>query len=476
MKRIVFLISLFITTALNCQAECKLSSAKVDELYELTSIVWRLAGASEYNECMISNYANAVDRYFTPYKKHPIIAYCKKIRKARAISYDTPLSVVAFLTIENENIKYINGYCAKSIIDIDARWTEAFLDKYIQLLDDFYKASKFHDFFVSQNHIYRQAEQIIDSLIIKHIDIRWFEDFFNTKFPELQVFVSLSNGPSNYSLGKSYYPQVRRGIIMGGIRDDYYKKGKFTHSPLLFNTILHEITHAMEPLALSYFKQSKTASIKAYEKREEIFRETGVGFEGVHVEWLTRLYVIQYLKSHFTKVEVNKQILHEMSVGFIWMHRSHDFMRHFDENRDKYKTIVDFLPQLAAHYNHSILHEYDIIEREWLMKIPYVTDVFPAPDSEIDFNQDSIRIEFTFSRDMNINAEGYRLLMRNPLAASNCNENDFRTFWLNPRKYVCIGSTDALKQIGFYGIELSSDFMQADGGYNMAKDYKVKYK
>lgn len=48
---------------------------EVDEIHELNSIVWRLAGAEEYSQCYIPGYADDIDNYFDGYKEHPLIAY-----------------------------------------------------------------------------------------------------------------------------------------------------------------------------------------------------------------------------------------------------------------------------------------------------------------------------------------------------------------------------------------------------------------
>ena len=46
---------------------------RVDERVELLSIVFRLAGNSEYNMNLLPAYTVEIDRYFAPYKDHPAV-------------------------------------------------------------------------------------------------------------------------------------------------------------------------------------------------------------------------------------------------------------------------------------------------------------------------------------------------------------------------------------------------------------------
>lgn len=98
MKRfiiILFLLHRAVTAFGQCQA------AKVDERFKLTSIVCRLAGAPEYMQCRVPEYAENIDSYFETYSQHPLISYMQEIRNEYGISYDAISSLAYATVIEN---------------------------------------------------------------------------------------------------------------------------------------------------------------------------------------------------------------------------------------------------------------------------------------------------------------------------------------------------------------------------------------
>lgn len=70
----VFLLSVVNTVAAQLKSE-------VNECFELTSIVFRLAGAPEYVNYDILSYANDIDRCFKKYDNHKLIHYVKSLRE-----------------------------------------------------------------------------------------------------------------------------------------------------------------------------------------------------------------------------------------------------------------------------------------------------------------------------------------------------------------------------------------------------------
>ena len=83
-KRLI--LALAVVLAAIC-AKAQAIKVEVDEVHELSSIVWRLAGAEEYGQCSIPGYASDIDTYFDGCRKHPLIAYCKELRTTQGIAH-----------------------------------------------------------------------------------------------------------------------------------------------------------------------------------------------------------------------------------------------------------------------------------------------------------------------------------------------------------------------------------------------------
>ena len=64
------------------------------------------------------------------------------------------------------------------------------------------------------------------------------------------------------------------------------------------------------------------------------------------------------------------------------MRRSMDFMENFYAHRDLYPHIEDFMPQLIAFLNFTA-DNFDSVLTEYKNRHPYITNVYPAVNSDI---------------------------------------------------------------------------------------------
>lgn len=448
----------------------KIKPAKVDELFEFTSIVWRLAEAEEYSRCDVKSYVKDINKYFDKSKGHPLIAYCKEIRQEQGIGYDAVSSGTEFLLLDNGVIKFADGYNAESVEKEDRRWTSAIFTEYLDLMNDFYAESGFHEFFADHELLYKEVEEKLNDIVREKIKPSWFEDFYGSPFPEISLFISINNGYYNYSLPSTN----RKGVLMGGVKESDGKIDFVSYSALPI--VIHEITHIyVNPIIHQYKDLMTQASIKAFECKESVFRENGIGYTSIPYEWLTRLFSLSYI-GDMNKEEpgkffdTNYYVSLEYSSGFCWMPRSFYFMRHFYDNRDKYKTIGDFIPQLVASFNYNVLEDYDNTIEEY-RAAPYIVEVFPAPGSKLDLDQDTVRIEVKFSREMNTGAEGISLLTRNKIYT----KGGGRTFWLDSCTYAIYITPGYIRKTGFYGFQFYKGFIQSSNFYSIPEEYQIVY-
>src|SRR5437879_6744266 len=68
-------------------------SPKVDPRVELLSIVFRLAGNSEYNMSPLKTYTADIDAYFSPYKDHPAVTLARKLASERDVGFDAVMGM-----------------------------------------------------------------------------------------------------------------------------------------------------------------------------------------------------------------------------------------------------------------------------------------------------------------------------------------------------------------------------------------------
>lgn len=67
--------------------------ARVDPRIELLSIVFRLAGNSEYNMDQLPRYTTDIDHYFSKYKADPAVLMAKRLANRNGVRFDAVMAM-----------------------------------------------------------------------------------------------------------------------------------------------------------------------------------------------------------------------------------------------------------------------------------------------------------------------------------------------------------------------------------------------
>ena len=157
-------------TVLLCAALSVLTSfaqrpipAHFDECVELMATVWRLSGAEEYNRCRVPQYAHEVDSVFGPYKDHPVVQLARQYQNESGISYDAVASYGLHLTLNaNGAIVLDDSFLEGSDNSFD-RWSEQQKKEFLEPLNDFYRKSLFHDWYLQQDILFPKQSTVSSS-------------------------------------------------------------------------------------------------------------------------------------------------------------------------------------------------------------------------------------------------------------------------------------------------------------------------
>ncbi|MDH6356139.1 hypothetical protein M2132_002502, partial [Dysgonomonas sp. PH5-45] len=322
---------------------------KVDERMELLSTVFRLAGASEYVANDLKQYTEQVDNYFSPHRNHPIIAYAQEIRKNHGIGYDAVMSFAQQIEIDG-TISFIENRVDGSL---ESRWTDESADTFLKLLNDFYKESRFHDFFVSNKGLYEKAENNF-SLILNAIDFSWFENFYGVKRPEsYKLVISMLNGGSNY--GGTVNKKDGSGniyAVIGSWSTD--SVGTPVYSPRITSIIIHEYNHSYcNPLIAKYYDDMADNAETAFSLVKGVMQRQAYGnSQTMLCETLVRASEIMYqLKDSNNVTLKNRLCTAEIAKGFLWTGQIVDLLYEYKNERSTYPTLDDFMPQIVSLFN-----------------------------------------------------------------------------------------------------------------------------
>jgi hypothetical protein len=370
--------------------------SRVDERIELSGIVFRLAGAEEYVNNEVVNYAADIDAYFAPYKNHPLIQYVKEIRERDGIAYNAVANTTNLLEIINGQVRLAPSADMKCLLQ-DPRWTEETFLHYVKLLNEFYKHAKFHTFFNKHKVLYAETEKRFNEFLA-NIHTEWFNYFFGQSLIEPLIYISLTNGRSNYGGPASCSDDSTSGsITIGCSMVDPDGIPCFDQNYNLLFTIMHEFCHIYtRPIINKYQQQMMQASDTIYPHIKGALAEVAYGDAATMLnESINNLCTNMYFKEYPTGME-QYMIRGNEDYGFIWMRRFVKFMDNFYGNRNIYPYFEDFMPQVVSFIN-SCGNNIKQIIFEYEHSNPYVVSVFPCVNSIVSADIKEVRVEFSHS-------------------------------------------------------------------------------
>lgn len=371
-------------------------SAKVDERTELLSIVFRLAGAEEYSEGILSQYNKDVDDYFDTYKKSELINYVKLLIKVNGVSYDAVMDMAVHLKIENSEISLNKEI---GINNLDKRWKEKKVKTFIDYLSAFYKDSEFHSFFVDHNNLYSTSENRFNT-ILENINFKWFEEFYGQE-PNNNYIVILSmlNGSSNYgSRIIDHQGTEYKYAIMGTSMVDFLNYPMYTKN--IIPVIIHEFNHSFcNRLITERSDAFKNSGTKIYPTLKKQMQSQAYGsYETMLFESLVRASVIKYLENqNSSKKQLIRAIADEQRKGFIWTDLLVEKLSEYEADRDQYKTLESFMPEIIKFFD-SIAVDFPSYHDKFLLNCPKIVSSSVINNSKVESSLKEI--SFTFDKPM----------------------------------------------------------------------------
>ena len=331
-----------------------------DERADLLSVVFRLAGCEEYNDCRMKDYAAAVDSCFAPFKDHEVIALAKEYHET-AVSYDAVVSYALHLVLPTDN---------QGLISIDKnfkeggdksfdRWTEQQKQVFLKPLSDFYHKSHFHEWYESTLPVRNQATETFNNDIRPALDFSWFDTFFGPcKNADLRIYLSILVGPGNYGCSSQRIDgQNVLSPVIGCAQPDslgnvYYK------AKSVMPTVIHEFCHAYcNPLNAKYWAKMEKKADKVFElKKEELTRQAYGSSLTMMNETFVRSCVIRYIMAHNPNADINSLIANEKS--FLLTQTMVESLAQYEKQRNVYPDIESYMPQLIKDINGFNVRKY----------------------------------------------------------------------------------------------------------------------
>lgn len=331
-----------------------------NECVDLMATIWRLSGSNEYNRCMVPIYAHEVDSVFAPFKEHPAVKKASSYQQEYGISYDAVASYGLHLTLTESGTIILNDGFLEGGDDSFDRWPNQQKTEFLEPLNDFYRSSHFHDWYSKQEDLHKQFKQAFDA-INQQVDYSWFDNYFGPQSGStFRIVLSLLVGPNNYGCSA----QLKDGStalspVIGCCDVDENGNAHFNANAVL-PIVIHEFCHHYcNPLNAQFWPLMSQSAKKVYKERERQLRQYAYGTPMTMMdETFVRASVIRYMKTHYPQVDESALVKEEEKQGFILTQTLCDALKYYEQQRETYVTMSDFMPVYVKAVNDFDLKQY----------------------------------------------------------------------------------------------------------------------
>ena len=390
MKRFFLAMCLLVSPGILFSQE--VITAQFDERTELLSVIFRLTDAKEYNLCQFPQYAKEIDKYFADFKNDTAVRYAREIHET-SVSYDAPMAFALHLRWEHDTLTLNRDVQEEA--NYRGRWPERFETEFLSLLNDFYRKSRFHQFFTGHQKLYAQTVQAMQE-ILNEIDFQWFQKFFVPPAADVEktsyhVILSILNGPNN-TCQIIWLPQCQDVFGTGCCRSNEDNEPTYQK-----NTLLRLLCTSLSLLWQSVNRG--LGFVGAGASRFELWRQEWAT-NGVPIpmlmpnETFVRASVICYMAAHNPEQETEDLLKDEETISFILIRDYVQALHNMEQHRDLYPTMHAFMPQFKETLQNYDFSKYKEQQEAFLKECAHLTCCLTDGQKDVPVGEQTITITF----------------------------------------------------------------------------------
>jgi hypothetical protein len=370
----------------------------VDPRVELLSLLFHLAGNSEYNRGQVATYSADIETQFSPFREHPAVRLAASLRGSQGVSYDACMAMAVHVTDAYELKLRIP--LAPWPESLDQRWTPESASKFLALARQFVRDSGFQLFVEKHRVLYDTTAQRMQAVVDQSAHLEWFKNYFGERpLADFSIALGLLNG------GNCYGPHFRTPggqeelfCVLGVWQTDAEGLPVFTTNML--DTVVHEFGHSYaNPLINRHLAELRTAGDTLFTRVAARMRSQAYGETATMLrESLVRACVIRYVRQYQGANSAARAVKAEIQRGFLWMQELSDLLGDYESHRDRYPTLEAFAPRLVVFFND---YARDFSKRQAVLdaKRPKVLSL-TSSNGATDVSSGLTEIRVTFDRPM----------------------------------------------------------------------------
>jgi hypothetical protein len=352
---------------------------RVDERIELLAIIFRLAGAEEYNKRFVPAYATAIDRYFEGFKQHPAVLAVNELRARDSVSYNA----IPDLAVQLGPLPELRERVPLETAQLDPRWKPDAARAFLVKARAFAADTNFAAFFASQRPIYDAAERRMRNLIANEANLRWVQQFYGGSGEE-RFIVAPAPGNGQVAYGVRYFGADGAHEFYSVINVMNVDEDGLPHFPVGNASLLvHEFGHSyVTPLILdNYADLRPTGELLLETFRAEMTPQGYAEGSTIIHESIIRAGVARYKRAHVGEDAARRELDRQRLLGFLWIDELYDLLGTYEQNRARYPSLPSFYPVLRDYFT-QLRGRLPAMVAAYEQRRPKIVEALPANGSE----------------------------------------------------------------------------------------------
>jgi hypothetical protein len=321
----------------------------VDPRVELMSVIFRLAGASEYSQGKIPAYNDAIDRHFAPFREHEAVRIARDLHDREGVGFDAVMSMAIHVKDVESLAETVPFDRATSL---DARWRGIKARRFLVAARKFVADSDFAGFVKSEQPFYDSVDKRLRAWVAANADLTWFDRFFGSRtHAPFHLAPGLANGGASYGVHAALADGVEEIYAIPGVwKVD--AEGLPVFEASWTGTVVHEFSHSYaNPLIDEFAPQLDKSGDRLFEAVSAAMRRQAYGNgRTVLKESLVRAVTARYILEHQGPEAAAREVNEQRKRSFLWTGDLLALLGQYAQDRQRYPTLESFMPQVVAFF------------------------------------------------------------------------------------------------------------------------------
>ena len=326
-----------------------------NEGVELMELIWRLMGAQEFSQCNIDEVDQSANTFFADMKDHDAVLFAKQHYR-QGLCYDAIPSYGLHLVISEQGTISFNPVFVEGSDPSFDRWSAQQKQDMLVAVNDFYRQSRFHEWYQSWEPLREQAVAAFKESCT--IDYDWFSRFFGSaQKVSTEIILSFLAGNGGYGCSVDLTDGTKLcSPVLGGVSSDSDKDIQYGD---MTDWVVHEFCHPYcNPLINKYWDSIDDKADAIYSQVSLMMQNQAYGNSKIMMyETLVRSCEIRYMLTHGEE-DPEGYFAYEEGRGFMLVRPLVAVLEKREQQQERYATLDDFMPEIINAINTYELPEY----------------------------------------------------------------------------------------------------------------------